>query len=243
MVGSGLIIASACVCNNYLDRELDAKMERTKKRALVTGKISVKSAFFFAALVGVLGVVILLRFTNVLTLIVGLIGFVDYVFLYGYAKRRSIHGTLIGGISGAMPIVAGYTAVTNTFDITAFLLFLIMMFWQMPHFYAIALYRRDDYATAGIPIISVIKGIEQTKVHMLLYLLGFIITALLLPLFAIVGMTYALVMMIVSAYWLWISVNGVETIDMNRWARKMFKTSLICLLVFSALLFGTAFLP
>jgi protoheme IX farnesyltransferase len=232
MLGTACIIASACVCNNYMDREIDAKMERTKKRALVIGKISVKNAFVFAGIL-----------TNLLTLFIGLIGFVDYVFLYGISKRRSIHGTLVGGISGAAPIVAGYTAVTNSVDVGTLLLFLILMFWQMPHFYAIAIYRIKDYASASIPVFPVKKGIALTKVHMFLYLLGFIISTLLLPLSGLTGYVYLFVMIILNGYWLWKGIEGFGKLNDALWARKMFSISLLCLTVFSLLLIGTPILP
>ena len=243
MVGTGCIIAAACVCNNYMDREIDAKMERTKKRGFVTGKVSTRNGFIFAAILGFIGIFLLLTYTNFLTLIIGVIGFIDYVFLYGITKRRTIHGTLVGGISGATPIVAGYTAVTNSFDLGAFLLFLILMFWQMPHFYAIAIFRLKDYAEAGLPVFPVKKGIALTKVHMIVYLIGFIVSSLLLPLTKMTGTVYIIVMLLINGYWLWLSIQGFNTKDTVAWARKMFFISLITLTTFSILLIGTVVLP
>ena len=163
LIGTAFVIGSACVFNNYIDREIDEKMARTKKRALVTGDIPVKNALIFGTLLGILGFLILFSYTNLLTGVIGVIGVVMYVVVYGYFKRRTVHGTLIGSISGAIPPVAGYTAVTNLIDTGAILLFLILVFWQMPHFYAIAVYRIEDYKKAGIPVLSVVKGIPTTK--------------------------------------------------------------------------------
>lgn len=243
MVGTATVIAAACVCNNYIDREIDAKMDRTRERAFVTGQISVKNGFLFAAVLGFIGIFFLLRYTNFLTLIVGVIGFLDYLLFYGVAKRKSVFGALVGTISGAAPVVAGYTAVTNRFDITAFFLFLILVVWQMPHFYAIAIYRMKEYAAAGIPVFPVRKGIPLTKIHILCYLIGFIIVSLLLPLVSNVGLFYFVVMLGISGYWLWMALQGFKQPDAKSWARKMFYISLITIVVFSFLLIGTAVLP
>ncbi len=120
--GTALVIASACVINNFLDREIDAKMARTKKRALVSGSISGPRALICASLLGLLGFVILGVRTNRLTFGLGVLALFTYVVLYGIAKRRSVHGTVVGSIAGALPPVAGYTAVTNHLDSGALIL-------------------------------------------------------------------------------------------------------------------------
>ena len=233
IAGTALIIASACVFNNYLDRELDKKMDRTKKRALVTGAVSALNAILFATILGILGFTTLTRYTNPITVLVGLIGFVDYVILYGISKRASIHGTLIGSISGATPILAGYTAVTNRVDVGGIILFLILVLWQMPHFYAIAIYRRNDYKAAKIPVLPVKKSIKMTKIHILLYLIAFIIATMMLSVLKLTGYTYAIIMAILGGYWLWIDIQGFFTKDDTRWARKLFFVSLIVMISLS----------
>lgn len=243
LLGTSLIIASACVFNNYIDRNIDKKMHRTKNRALVIGSISAQNAIVYASILGIVGVLILTLFTNLLTVGVGLIGFFNYVVLYGITKRRSIHGTIIGSISGATPPVAGYVAVTNHFDLGALLLFLVLIFWQMPHFYAIAIYRLKDYATAGIPVLPVRKSIVITKVHMLFYLLAFVITALLLTLFKFTGYTYLVIIALLGFTWLGFGVHGFWTKDTERWARQMFFFSLIIILIFSVTLSFNIVLP
>src|SRR5579871_4902777 len=120
--GLGLVIASACVFNNYFDREIDAKMDRTQNRALVQKIIHTQNALVYGFILGLLGFISLIFFTNLLTAFIGFIGFIFYVFLYTFGKRRTVYGTLIGSISGAVPPVAGYCAVTNHFDFAAFLL-------------------------------------------------------------------------------------------------------------------------
>ena len=134
LTGVCFVIASSGVFNNYIDRGIDRKMERTKKRALAAGLISVKSALIYGLALGIAGFAILSFFTNLLTVALGLIGVFFYLVMYGIWKRKSIHGTIIGSISGSIPLVAGYCTVTNRFDIGAGILFLILAIWQMPHF-------------------------------------------------------------------------------------------------------------
>lgn len=243
MIGISLVIGSACVFNNYIDRDLDKKMKRTKNRAFAAGEISARSGLIYGAVLGVLGFFLLALFTNWLTVIIGLIGYVDYIVFYGIGKRKSIYGTIIGSISGSMPIVAGYTAVTNRFDLGAFLLFLILTFWQMPHFYAIAVYRLKDYAAAGLPVLPVKKGIPETKVHMLLYVLAFVISTLLLSVFRFTGVVYTAAIGALGVSWIWLSMQGFKTVHVEKWARKMFFFSLIALMVISVLLSLSAVLP
>lgn len=123
MIGTSLVVASGCVFNNCIDRDIDIKMERTKNRVLVQGLISLKLALLFATVLGVAGVVLLYKVANPLAALFAVIGFVIYVGLYSlYLKRKSVHGTLVGSLSGAMPPVIGYVAVTNSFDMAALVL-------------------------------------------------------------------------------------------------------------------------
>lgn len=232
LLGVCLSIGSACVFNNIIDRDIDRKMGRTKNRALAKGSISIPAAMIYGLILGIVGFLLMIVFTNLLTVIIGLIGFVDYIVFYGIAKRRSVHSTVIGSISGSMPIVAGYTAVTNRFDIGALVLFLVMTFWQMPHFYALAIFRLKDYANAGIPLLPIKKGIQITKVQMLLYVIAFFIATLLLTVYHLTGYIYLLVMGVIGLYWIWIEIKGFKAHDPDRWAKSMFRFSLIALMVF-----------
>lgn len=243
LTGVALVIASACVFNNYIDRTIDQEMERTKERALVTGKISGTNAIAFAALLGITGFGILTLYTNGLTVLLGLVAFVFYVVIYGIGKRKTVHGTLIGTIPGALPPVAGYTAVTNTLDGGAALLFLIMVFWQMPHFYAIGMYRKADYAAAGLPILPVKRGFETTKKQMLLYVIGFICVSLLLTVTGYTGYVYVTVMLLVGLGWFRLARSGFGALDDVKWAKQMFGYSLLVLLVFCAMISLEAWLP
>lgn len=232
LLGLGLIIASACVFNNYIDRKIDQKMDRTKNRPLVKGSVSVQSALLFGLLLGLLGVTILFTYTNLLTTVIACIGFFVYVLLYSLWKSRTIYGTAIGSISGAIPVVVGYCAVTNRFDGGAVLLFIIMVFWQMPHFFAIAMYRFEDYVAAKIPVFPIKKGIYKTKMRMLLYIVGFIATTSLLTLFKYTGYYYLAAAMLLGSAWLVLCLKGFKSDNDQLWARRMFRLSLVVITVF-----------
>ena len=243
MLGTGLVIASGCVLNNYIDKDIDALMSRTKKRALVRGTVSNAAALTYATLLGAAGFAVLTLFTNRLTTLVGAAGFFAYVVLYGYYKRASIHGTLVGTISGSMSLLAGYTAVTNRLDGPALLLFISMSIWQMPHFYAIGVYRRDDYKAAGIPILPVVKGIRAGKIYIFFYISAYLFSVMLFKSFGYVGWTFTAVMAGIILFWLYIASQGFTAKDNVRWAKKIFGTSLLVLLAYSLLLSLERWLP
>lgn len=236
LIGLAFVIASACVFNNYIDRLHDEKMERTKNRALVKGIISPKNALVFASFLILFGTLTLSWFTNLLTLCVALTGFLVYVFLYSSWKYRSMHATLIGSISGGIPPVAGYCAVSNTVDVGAFLLFMIVVLWQMPHFFAIALYRLDDYVAAAIPVLPVKKSMQVTKIHMLLYIISFSLITPMLTLFGYTGYLYLIVSSLLALTWLWLCIKGFKSNDNKVWARKMFVFSLVIITVVSGMI-------
>ncbi len=235
MAGTTFVIASGCVFNNYLDRGIDITMERTKQRALVEGTVTGPQALTFATILALLGGIVLIRYTNWLTFAIGMVGFVDYVVLYGVAKRRSVHGTIVGSIAGSAPIVAGYTAVTGRIDTAAIILFLILTFWQMPHFYAIAIYRLKDYRAAKLPVLPAVKGIQATKVQIVVYIVAFVALTLSLSVYGYTGYVYTIVMIIIGLIWLGKGIAGFSVRDDIKWARRVFFFSLITILSFSVL--------
>jgi protoheme IX farnesyltransferase len=245
-VGISFVIGSGCVFNNYLDRDIDRKMERTRERALVTGKISVRNALIYSLVLLALGAVLLYMFVNLLTLMIALWGWVAYVILYGYAKRLGWWGVLVGSIPGAVPIVVGYTAVTHTFDATALVLFLILVVWQMPHFYGIAIYRLDEYVAAGIPVLPAVKGVRIAKLDIIAYIIAFILSTSTLFIIKAAGYVYLVVMLVVSVVWLWKALKGLKISDKEmerKWAKKVFLFSLIVLTTFSIVLAVSPLLP
>jgi protoheme IX farnesyltransferase len=236
LIGTSLIIASACVINNYLDRGIDAKMERTKKRALPSGRIPVSAALTYAAVLGIVGFLVLGLWTNGRVVLIGAVGYFSYIVLYGIGKRRTVHGTLIGTISGATPPVAGYAAATGRLDGGALLLFLILVAWQMPHFYAIAMRRHDDYDAAGLPVLPVVKGMRRTKMEIIAYTGLFAIFVSLLSLFGYAGAAFVIVMGPLGLYWLWRGIEGFDREDDKKWGGQMFGLSLLILLALCGML-------
>ncbi len=236
LAGIGLVMASACVFNNYIDRNIDDKMARTKNRALVKGDIAVNSALAYGVMLGILGFTILAFYTNQLTVWLGVIAFVDYIVFYGVTKRKSVFGTIVGSIAGALPPVAGYTAVTGHLDGGALILFLIYALWQMPHFYAIAMYRYDDYKKAGLPVLPVVKGTRAAKVQVLAYITTFILACSLLTVWGYTGYIYLAVVGLAGLYWLWLGIKNYNKLSDKMWGKKMFLFSLIVILVLAVML-------
>lgn len=234
LAGTALIIASACVVNNYLDREIDKVMERTNWRALALGTIPPRNAFILAVILGFSGFAILVLWVNWLTVWVGVVGYIDYVIFYGWSKRHSWHGTLVGSVSGSAPVVAGYTAVTGHLDAGALILFLILTFWQMPHFYAIAIRRLKDYRAAKIPVLPAVHGIRATKIQMMVYIFLFLLAVLSLAVFGYAGAVYAAIMGVLALSWLARAAQGFRSSDNNQWAKKVFLYSLVLLPAFLA---------
>lgn len=150
--GLALVIASACVFNNYYDRDIDARMERTKNRAFPGGRVSVQGALTFGAVLLALGSGLLLLMTNDLALSAAFVGFAVYVFAYTPIKHTSPHALFVGAVAGATPPVVGYAAAAGTLDTTALALFLFLFIWQLPHFVAISIYRGEEYSEASVPM-------------------------------------------------------------------------------------------
>ncbi len=230
------LIGAACVVNNYIDREIDSKMKRTKDRALVTGEISASRALLFASVVFCVGLVSLVIGTNYLTVGLGLLAVFMYVVVYGYVKRKSIYGTLVGSIPGAIPPVAGYTAVTNQLDTNALLLFCVLVFWQMPHFYAIAIYRKKEYALAKLPLLPLVKGIYRTRVEIILYIFLFLLSILGLVTIGNASYSFGVIMFAVGSLWLRLAFTKTSSQSVDKWAKKVFGFSLLVLLLFSGTL-------
>lgn len=241
--GTTGVIASACVVNNYIDRRIDRRMQRTKKRALVVGSITPRAALMFAGMLGLSGFAVLALYTNPLTVGVGVIGFIDYVIAYTYIKRHSVYGTLVGTICGAMPIVAGYTAATGIIDANVALLFASMVFWQMVHFYAIAMYRAPEYAAAHIPVMPLVRGKDRTRLHMMYYIAAFLAAVIALHLYGSAGIVFLVVMISLGVRWFIFAARAYHEKQSDAWARRMFGQSLQVLLGMSVLLTGNTWLP
>jgi protoheme IX farnesyltransferase len=232
LIGLALVVASGCVFNNYIDRDIDGLMDRTKNRALPKGIISPRNAFIYGIILGVFGILVLFLFTNALTAAVALGGWFVYVVIYSlWAKRWTSYATLIGSVAGAVPPVVGYCALSGRLDGTAAVLFLIMAIWQIPHFYSIAMYRSNDYAAARIPVLPLVRGIWLTKVNMTFCIVAFTGVAALLAMWSNVGIWYVVIALLLGSVWFIICLNGFWVKNEERWARRMFTTSLVVLVV------------
>ena len=241
--GIAFIIASACVMNNILDRDIDKHMKRTKKRDIASGVISVPKALLFAGVLGAIGFTALVLWTNTVTVILGIVAYVWYVVIYGYAKRTTVLSTIIGGVAGALPPVAGYTALTGNIDAAAIILFLILFFWQMPHFYAIAMFRRSDYASAKLPVWSVKYGMKSAKRQIFIFTIIYALAAGSLYIFGYTGLVYLVLSAGLSAYWIYKGITLYNKVDEEKWARQMFGVSLLILLSMCVLISIGGFLP
>ncbi|MBK5144300.1 protoheme IX farnesyltransferase [Budviciaceae bacterium BWR-B9] len=237
IIGVSLVVASGCVFNNYIDRDIDCLMERTKNRVLVQGLISPAITILYACLLGIAGFALLYTYTNLLAVEFALLGFVVYVGLYSlYLKRKSVYGTLVGSLSGAAPPVIGYCAVSNQFDTGALILLVIFSLWQMPHSYAIAIFRYKDYLAASIPVLPVKRGISVTKNHITLYIIGFIVATLMLTISGYAGYSYLFVAAVVGFGWLIMALTGYKTTDNKIWARKLFIFSIVAITTLSIMM-------
>ncbi len=228
VIGMISVIACGCILNNCVDRDIDRLMQRTQQRPLACGLISVKLAIGYAIVFGLVGISAFYLGTNILTLSIALIGLFTYVVAYTiWLKRRNVFGTIIGAISGAVPPVIGYTAVTNQIDMVALALLLILFCWQIPHFFAIAICYQDDYANAQIPVVPLTRSMLYTKVNMLLFVALFFAASLLLPVLGAVGITYLITATVIGIAWIIISVRGFFVDDDLKWARQMFLASIM----------------
>ncbi|UAJ65446.1 heme o synthase [Candidatus Schneideria nysicola] len=236
--GMSLLIASSCIFNNCIDRNIDKKMKRTQNRAIAKNIISTKSGYTYGILLNIIGLYLIYSLNNVLILYLSIIGFLTYVFIYSlYLKKRSVYSTIVGSLAGAMPPVIGYCANSYQFDIGALLLLILFSIWQMPHFYSISILRFNDYQSANIPILPVKSGISTTKLHIILYIIVYAIISLILNITGYVGYYYLLLVEIITGYWLIIAFLGYHnSINNSTWSKKLLTLSIIVMLITSIMM-------
>ncbi|ASG68704.1 protoheme IX farnesyltransferase [Francisella halioticida] len=231
MVGVALMIAAGCVFNNIYDKDIDGAMTRTNNRPLVTGDISIVQAAIYGFILFILSCLVLYYFVNLITLSIIIVGFVIYVGIYTLSKRMTVHATVLGGISGAIPPVAGYTAVVNGLDYNALGLFLILFFWQIPHSYAIAILYMDDYKKVSLPMLPLVRGITYTKKIMLIYLVLFVLSCSLPMLLGDADLLSFVFCMLISLFWLYKSMKSYISDEDRVFAKTVFKFSIIVITV------------
>ena len=180
LIGVGLCAGSAAAINHLVDRHIDSIMARTKKRPVAHGRVSVSQALWFAVIIGTVGLTILVVFVNKLTALLTFVTLIGYAGVYtGYLKRATSQNIVIGGLAGAAPPLLGWTAVTNHLDPQALLLVLIIFTWTPPHFWALAIYRFEEYQHARIPMLPVTHGIQFTKLNIYLYTILLLVVSVL----------------------------------------------------------------
>jgi protoheme IX farnesyltransferase len=237
IIGISLVVASGCVFNNCVDRNMDRKMTRTRNRILARGLMSPRAAVLYASFLGIAGTALIWAATNMLCVAIVLTGFGIYVLVYSlYLKRNSVYATLIGSLAGAAPPLAGYCAVSNRFDMGAVILLLIFSLWQMPHSYAIAIFRFKDYAAAAIPVLPVKQGMPAAKRHIVAYILSFMAATLMLTFLGYTGYSYLAVAAAMGLSWLHLAWSGHKTSDDWVWGKKLFVFSIVTITVLSVMM-------
>lgn len=227
-IGAG----SAAAINMWYDRDIDAIMKRTQKRPIVTGAVKADEALAFGAITGIIAVIMMAVSVNIISAILLAFTILYYVYIYTiWLKRTSVQNVVIGGVSGALPPIIGWTSVTGNISWQAFSLFAIIFIWTPPHSWALALYRADDYKNCNIPMMPVIKGILYTKKQIMLYsILMFFIS--LAPYFLNISTYLYLITAIISGLiFLYYAVNLFTDTEQNQVAKKLFWYSILYLFI------------
>jgi protoheme IX farnesyltransferase len=242
--GIALCAASAAAVNHLADQHIDAIMARTSGRPLVRGKIDSQGAAIFAFVLGSLGMFILLTWVNALTAWLTLASLVGYAFVYTlYLKRATPQNIVIGGLAGAMPPLLGWTAVTNQIDGHAILLVLIIFFWTPPHFWALAIARKEEYAKVDIPMLPVTHGCRYTAVQSLIYAVALLVTTIVPVALGLSSWLYLAGALVLGGMFIFHAVTVLRTLD-NRRAMKMFWFSIVYLMaIFPLMLLDHYVLP
>ena len=237
LTGIALCAASAAAINQVVDRDADASMTRTDQRPLPKGNLSVLHASIFAFVIGLIGALILYFYVNFLTMILTIGSLIGYAFIYTvYLKRATPQNIVIGGLAGAAPPLLGWSSVSNTIDPFALLLVLIIFVWTPPHFWALAIYRKDEYAKESIPMMPVTHGVAFTKLQIVLYTIILFIVSVLPYVVLMSGIIYLVSALVLSSIFLYYSVNLFYSDD-DQDAMNTFQYSIYYIfLIFLALL-------
>lgn len=212
LVGVGLCASSAAAINHLVDRRIDSIMARTKKRPVARGRVSVPQALCFALSIGSIGLILLFFYVNPLTAVLTFITLIGYAGIYtGYLKRATSQNIVIGGLAGAAPPLLGWTAVTSVLAPQALLLVLIIFTWTPPHFWALAIYRFEEYQHAQIPMLPVTHGIQYTKLSIYLYTILLLVVSTLPFVIGMSGAVYLIGALLLGGRFLF-------------WAHKLFRS-------------------
>ena len=237
LIGIALCSGSAAAINQVIDRKADAAMTRTDQRPLPQGELSATHASSFAFVIGVVGALVLYLYINTLTMILTIASLIGYAFIYTvYLKRATPQNIVIGGLAGAAPPLLGWAAISNTIDPYALLLVLIIFVWTPPHFWALAIYRKDEYAKESIPMLPVTHGVAFTKLQIVLYTIILFIVSILPYIVLMSGAIYLISAVILSSMFMYYSIKLYFSSD-DEIAMKTFNFSIYYIfLIFVALL-------
>lgn len=242
-LGIGLAAASAAAINQIVDQKIDAEMQRTSKRPLPAGTITNKQALLFSALLGIASMLILVYLVNPLTAVLTLLSLIGYAFIYTmYLKRATPQNIVIGGAAGAAPPVLGWTAVTGHIHPDSLLLFLIIYTWTPPHFWALAIHKREEYARVNVPMLPVTHGVQFTRLHVLLYTIIMFGVTLLPFATRMSGWLYFFGALILGGIFLYYAIRMQSDKD-PKIAIKTFGYSILYLMLLFALLLIDHYIP
>jgi protoheme IX farnesyltransferase len=243
-IGIGLAAASAAVFNHILDARIDIHMLRTRGRPLPQGRLSERNALSFATTIGIIAMIILWFAVNALTAILTFASLIGYAVIYTvYLKRATPQNIVIGGAAGAAPPVLGWTAVTGEVTSSALLLFLIIFVWTPPHFWALAIARKDEYAKVGIPMLPVTHGEAYTRINILLYTILLVLITIIPYLTGMSGLIYLTSAIVLDVAYLYYSIQMWRVPEDLELPMKSFKFSISYLgFLFTALLIDHYFL-
>jgi len=215
-VGIGLAASSAAAINHLLDRRIDVQMSRTRHRPLATGQLNEKNVLIFALMLGIVGMLILVTLVNTLTAVLTFLSLIGYAIVYtAWLKRATPQNIVIGGAAGAAPPVLGWVAITGSVDPHALLLFLIIFVWTPPHFWALAIYRKEEYALVDIPMLPVTHGVEFTRLQILFYTILLVIVTTLPYLTGLSGLVYLAGVTVLNAGFMWYVVRMMNSKDVQ----------------------------
>ncbi len=238
LIGLVATVGGVNALNMYIERDVDKLMTRTANRPLPRKRLQPKVALAFGILLSAAGVTLVTLGVNLISGLLTLLAVVSYVLLYTPLKQFTPSALYVGAVPGALPPLIGWTAATGSIELPGLVLFAIMFWWQIPHFLAIALFRKDDYAAAGLLTLPVVKGNQATKLQIIIGLLCLIPTSLVLIPLEIVGSLYFACAIGLGALFLFVGVQGLVAENVEAWARRLFLVSLLYLtILFAVLLF------
>ncbi|MCB9667155.1 MAG: protoheme IX farnesyltransferase [Myxococcales bacterium] len=221
------LVSAAGMLNCWLEIDVDARMSRTAKRPLPAGRVHPDIALTVGLMLGVGSVLALCFLVNALTGLLGALALFIYVCVYTPLKLKSPKALLVGAVPGAMPPLMGWTAATNSIDLAALCLFGVLFFWQMPHFIAISVFRKQDYMRAGVKVVPWVRGERAAVVHAVAYSLLLWISSVALYVVGPVGHLYGVAALLVGGMFFFSSLRGMWQPDLNRWSKQVFWLSLV----------------